>query len=198
MKALLATRNKAKLAELGGLFAGGGLELALPEDAGVAMPDVEETGATFLENALLKARALAAAAGGWALADDSGLEVDALGGAPGVRSARYAGPGATDADNVARLLEALGDRSDRSARFRCVLALAGPDGATLTATGTLEGEIARAPAGTFGFGYDPVFLLPARGLTVAQLPFAEQQRISHRARAAAALLEILPRLTDPR
>jgi XTP/dITP diphosphohydrolase len=198
MKALLATRNKGKLAELRALFNGGGLDLALPGDEDVPMPDVEETGATFLENALLKARALAAASHGWALADDSGLEVDALGGAPGVRSARYAGPGATDAANVARLLEALGTHEDRRARFRCVLALAGPENATLTATGTLEGEIARAPAGTGGFGYDPVFLLPDRGLTVAQLPFGEKQKISHRARAAAALLELLPRLTDPR
>ena len=170
----------------------------MPEDYGPAMPAVEETGASFLENALLKARALSAVSGGWALADDSGLEVEALGGAPGVRSARYAGPEASDAANIARLLEALRDVGDRRARFRCVLALAGPSGRTLTTEGVLEGEITLAPAGSGGFGYDPVFLVPELGKTVAELAFEEKQRISHRARAAAALLELLPRITaDP-
>jgi len=196
MQALLATGNRGKLAELRVLFAGGGLDLVLPEDAGVPLPVVDETGTSFLENALLKARALAAAAGKWALADDSGLEVDALGGAPGVRSARYAGPAAADAANVARLLEALRGVTDRRARFRCVLALANPDGSTLTASGVLEGEIAQAPSGTGGFGYDSVFRLPDRGCTVAELTFEEKQRISHRARAAAALLELLPRISE--
>jgi XTP/dITP diphosphohydrolase len=189
--ALLATANRGKLEELKSLFAGTALELAMPADAGIVLPPVEETGATFRENALLKARSLAAASRGWALADDSGLEVDALGGEPGVHSARYAGPEATDAGNVAKLLAALRGVTDRRARFRCVLALAGPDGRTLVAEGVFEGSIATEPAGSGGFGYDPVFVVPGLGKTVAQLPFGGKQRISHRARAAAALRELL-------
>jgi XTP/dITP diphosphohydrolase len=129
----------------------------------------------------------------WVLADDSGLEVDALGGAPGVFSARYAGPGATDADNVAKLLEALRGMPDeaRIARFRCSLALLAPDGCLRSVDGVCEGRIAHAPRGTGGFGYDPVFLLPDRGLTVAELPPEEKNRISHRGQALARAVELL-------
>lgn len=193
MVALLATRNRGKLRELAPLFHGARLELRTPEEAGIAMPEVRETGVTFEENARLKARALAAASGMPSLADDSGLEVDALGGAPGVRSARYAGDGATDEANCRKLLAELESvPPPRRGRFRCVLVLARPTGELLTAEGILEGEIARAPAGESGFGYDPVFFLPQMGKTVAQIGFAEKQRISHRARAAARLVSLLP------
>jgi XTP/dITP diphosphohydrolase len=160
------------------------------------MPDVEESGDSFEENALLKARALTASSGCWALADDSGLEVDALGGAPGIRSARFAGDNASDGDNVTRLLDLLrAVPPPRRSRFRCVLALAGPDGQSLTADGTLEGEIARQPQGDGGFGYDPVFFLSHLNRTVAELGLEEKQKISHRARAAGNLLRRLPEIT---
>jgi XTP/dITP diphosphohydrolase len=189
LKALVATANRGKLAELRTLFSGTGLELALPAESGVPLPRVEETGTTYSENALLKARALADASGLPALADDSGLEVDALGGAPGVRSARYSGPGGTDADNNRKLLGVMAGRTDRAARFRCVLALVLPSGETLAAEGVLEGSIGTGPRGSNGFGYDPVFVLPD-GRHVAELPPEEKQRISHRARAAHRLAEL--------
>jgi XTP/dITP diphosphohydrolase len=184
---LLATRNRGKLAELKALLDGNHLALALPD----AMPEVDETGGTFVENALLKARALGAATGAAALADDSGLEIAALGGAPGVRSARYAGDRAADADNVAKLLRDLAGAADRSARFRCALALVLPDGRELVAEGTWDGAIAEAPRGTNGFGYDPVFLVPGLGRTAAELPPELKQRLSHRAAAARLLIHKL-------
>jgi XTP/dITP diphosphohydrolase len=189
---LLATRNRGKLDELKHLFHGSSLDLKLPSDVSIAMPDVQETGATFKDNALLKARALAAASGFWALADDSGLEVDVLGGAPSVRSARFAGEKASDEANLRKLLKVLRSARKRRAKFRCVLALVKPTGETLTAEGTLEGEIASEPSGEGGFGYDPVFFLPQMNRTVAQLSFEEKQRLSHRARAAGKLKELLP------
>jgi XTP/dITP diphosphohydrolase len=190
LKALVATGNRGKLAELRALFAGSGLELSLPFESGVTLPHVEETGATYLDNALLKARALAAASGLPALADDSGLEVDALGGAPGVRSARYAGEGATDETNNARLLKELTGTMKRNARFRCVLVLVIPNGETISAEGTLEGTIGTEPRGKNGFGYDPIFVLPD-GRHVAELAPEEKQRISHRAVAARILVKLL-------
>jgi XTP/dITP diphosphohydrolase len=187
MMLVVATRNPGKIRDLRHLFPA----LALVElPAGV--PDVDETGATFEDNAILKARAAAAATGLPALGDDSGLEVDALGGAPGVRSARYSGlegPRAVvDAANNERLLAALAGVAPpgRGARFRSVLAFV--DGATLlVADGACEGTILETPRGTGGFGYDPLFYAPELGKTFAEADIAEKGRVSHRARAAAAL-----------
>ncbi|MEY4951230.1 MAG: hypothetical protein RL698_3441 [Pseudomonadota bacterium] len=188
----LASRNAGKLAELR-VLSGGRLDLvAMPSDP--APPEVEEDGATYAANAAKKAEAVAAFTGGAALADDSGLEVDALGGAPGVHSARYGGAGLDDAGRCRRLLdeiaqsEARGDRAARRARFRCVLVLA-DGGSRLVAEGVLEGEIVSAPRGGGGFGYDPIFA-PAElgGRTLAEATAEEKNRISHRARAMAALL----------
>lgn len=191
---LLATRNAGKLAELRALLA----DLPIEVVGATELPEVAETGETFAENALLKARAAAVWSGEWALADDSGLEVDALGGRPGVFSSRYAGPGATDVDRNAHLLaemEAVPD-ADRTARFRCVAALAAPDGRAWSREGVCEGRIARAPRGTRGFGYDPLFLLPDRDVTMAELTPEEKARVSHRGRALAAMREVLRELLD--
>jgi XTP/dITP diphosphohydrolase len=182
------------MAELRALLA---VELPLevvPLPAGA--PEVEETGATFSENARLKAHSIARWSGEWVLADDSGLEVDALGGAPGVYSSRYAGPGAGDADRVAKLLEAMREipPEQRTARFRCVAAIAAPDGRIWTADGTCEGVIATEPRGEHGFGYDPVFYLPPYQATMAELAPEVKNRISHRAHALAAALVVLRRL----
>ena len=184
----LATRNAGKLAELQALCRGV-LELRLlPSDP--APPEVDEDQDSYLGNALKKARAIAAFSGGGALADDSGLEVDALPGELGVRSARYGGPGLDDAGRCARLLAALQGVPQRSARFRCVLVLAQGD-AWVSAEGTLEGEIAHAPRGAGGFGYDPVFVLRDRGVTLAEVAAEEKNALSHRAAAARALVERL-------
>jgi len=191
MTALLATTNKGKLAELAKLFAGSPLTLNLPRESGIALPAVEETEDTFAGNATLKARTLASASGRWALADDSGLEVAALGGEPGVRSARYSGPGATDASNIVHLLKEMEEKTDRRARFACALVLASPEGKLVVAEGFLEGEIAGAPRGTNGFGYDPVFVVPSLGKTVAELPPETKHEISHRALAARRLIELM-------
>jgi XTP/dITP diphosphohydrolase len=181
---VLATTNAGKVAELGALAAEWGqVEVRSLVDVGpVALP--EETGATYAENAALKARAVAGATRLPALADDSGLEVAALGGAPGVRSARWA---ATDAARIAKLLAALSGVADRRARFVCAVALAWPDGRVDVAEGTCEGTIAAAPAGTGGFGYDPVFVSAELGRTFAAASAAEKERVSHRARAMRAL-----------
>ena len=156
---------------------------------GFEWPDIDETGATLEENAILKARAVARATGHDAIADDTGLEVDALDGAPGVRSSRYAGERASYAENRAALLEAMSGRSDRQARFRTVVALVTAGGETLTASGTLEGRITEAPRGEGGFGYDPIFEVDGR--TLAELGEAEKNQMSHRARALEALAEII-------
>jgi XTP/dITP diphosphohydrolase len=159
--------------------------------------EVDETGESFEENATIKAVVFAKASGLLTLADDSGLEVDALGGAPGVRSARFSGPGASDADRYLKLLDALAEvpADQRSARFRCVIALAEPDGAVQTASGTCEGEIGFSAKGVHGFGYDPVFLVQGSdGKTMAELDPALKNRISHRARALMAARSLLARL----
>lgn len=192
-KLLIATHNPGKVREYEALLAGLGLEITFPPAEGLALT-VEETGDTFEENARIKARAYAAASGLLTLADDSGLEVDTLGGAPGVRSARYAGPGASDRDRYLRLLAALSDvpAGQRAARFRCVIALAWPNGEARTASGTCEGEIGFAPHGAHGFGYDPIFIVAGYGgQTMAQLDPEVKNRISHRARAAAAARPLL-------
>lgn len=187
-KLLVATNNPGKVREFKKLLAGLPVEITFPAQEGLDL-DVEETGATFAENACLKALAYAWVSGLPTLADDSGLEVDALGGEPGVRSARYAGPGASDADRYRKLLAALADvpPGERAARFRCVVALALPDGEVHTADGTCEGQIGFEPRGEHGFGYDPVFLVDGYGgLTLAELPPDLKNRISHRARAVVA------------
>jgi XTP/dITP diphosphohydrolase len=193
LKVVLATGNAGKLREFAEMLAPAGLEFVPQSALGIESP--EETGDTFLDNALLKARHAAARAGGPAMADDSGLEVDALGGAPGVRSARYAGPGATDATNLAKLLEAMRDVPDgaRAARFRCVIALVrgADDPSPVCAEGRWEGRILRAPRGAGGFGYDPVFEDPASGLSAAELPSAAKHERSHRGQALRALLQAL-------
>jgi len=190
-KLLVATRNAGKAREYRELLAGLPVGVTWLDAEGIAL-DVEETGATFAENAILKALTYAGASGLWTWADDSGLEVDALGGAPGVLSARYAGPGASDADRYRKLLNQLAGVpwDERTARFRCTVALAGPEGDVRTADGVCEGLIAFGPAGNNGFGYDPVFYLPELGRTMAQLEPEEKHAISHRGRAArsAALL----------
>lgn len=195
---VLASRNVDKVAELADLLLGLDLRVrAVAEFAGV--PEVEETEPDLEGNAVLKARTVALACGRWALADDTGLEVDALGGAPGVYTARYAGPDATYADNVAKLLsalEALGAGSDRSARFRTVVALSDPRGETSAVAGVCEGVISVGPAGDAGFGYDPIFVpLEGGGDTFSEMSREEKGRISHRGRAmAAALGEIRRRM----
>lgn len=192
---VLATRNKNKLRELTSILSD--LPVRVESIASFpGAPDVEETGATMAENALLKARAAARHTGLWAMADDSGLEVDALDGRPGVYSARFAGPGATDADNNAKLLRLLEGVPDprRTARFRCAIALVSPDGDEYVDEGVCEGVVAREPRGEGGFGYDPLFIVPEYGRTFAELPPEVKDRISHRARALAAAKRRLARL----
>jgi len=188
---VFATRNRGKLRELVPLFEELALGLELVTIDEVA-PDTElrEDAMTFEENALAKARQAAAATGLPALADDSGLEVDALGGAPGVHSARYAGVGATDAANNAKLLEALREvpPERRTARYRCVAAFVDPTRALeLTRAGACEGALLAAPRGAGGFGYDPLFVVPGRGVTMAEIALDEKNRLSHRAAAFRAL-----------
>jgi XTP/dITP diphosphohydrolase len=191
-KLLVATHNTGKVREYRDLLAGLPLEVTYLDAEGITT-EVEETGETFAENALQKATTYAAASGLWTWADDSGLEVDALDGAPGVRSARYAGPQASDADRYRKLLDALAGVpwDKRTARFRCVVALATPQGQARTAAGECPGIIAFGPAGENGFGYDPVFYLPDQGVTMAQLPPSVKNQVSHRARAARAALQLL-------
>ncbi len=193
---LVASHNKGKVAEYADILSDLAIEWLTLDEAGVA-EDVAETGATFRDNAILKAVAYARQTGLLTLADDSGLEVDALDGQPGVYTARYGGPGLSAADRYHLLLRNLRDTPPerRTARFHCVVALAGPDGELLgTADGVCEGVIAAAPAGVGGFGYDPVFYLPERGQTMAQLDAAEKHLISHRGRAAAAIAPLLRRM----
>jgi XTP/dITP diphosphohydrolase len=186
---VLATANPGKVRELRGLVAEWGpIEVvSLAQVPPVAMP--EETGETYAENAILKARAVARATGLPALADDSGIEVDVLGGAPGVRSARYA---ESEAAANAKLLAALRDvpPERRTARYRAVVALVLPDGSHLTAEGTCEGRIALEPRGSGGFGYDPIFVAAELGRTIGEVSAAEKARLSHRARAMRALARV--------
>ena len=196
MDLVLASGNKGKLAELRQLLEGAGHVLRAQSELGVG--DAEETGLTFVENALLKARHAARATGLPALADDSGLCVDALGGAPGLYSARYAGPHGDAAANIARLLRELDDVADdkRGARFHCALVLLrhAEDPQPIIAEGSWAGRILQAPRGSGGFGYDPVFLDPENARTAAELDPAVKNTISHRGRALAILRQRLDEL----
>lgn len=195
---LVATDNPGKLREYRQLLSGLPLTVVSPAEKKVRL-DVAEVGGTFAENAALKAVAYARASDLLTLADDSGLEVDALGGEPGVRSARYAGPAADDACRVAFLLNKLRDVpwAERTARFRCAIAVTRAEGHVFLAEGTCPGYIAFAPEGRHGFGYDPVFYLPDLGKTMAQLPADAKNRLSHRAAAVQAARPTLARLADP-
>ena len=189
-KFVLATHNPGKLREMGEILRGLGVEVVSPADVGCHV-EVEETGATFAENAMLKARAVCAASGLPAIADDSGLCVDALGGAPGVYSARYGGEGLDDAGRYRLLLSNLRGQPTRAAHFACAIACAFPNGDTLTAEGRCDGTIAFAPMGEGGFGYDPVFFVPALAKTFGQLTAEEKSAISHRGKALASFSEKL-------
>jgi XTP/dITP diphosphohydrolase len=191
---VLATANRGKTAELAALFRESGLGIDLVAQTELGVASAPETAATFVENALLKARHAARVTGLPAIADDSGLAVDALGGAPGVLSARYAGPAADDRANVAKLLAALSaETSRRTARFHCVLValLNADDPAPAIATGEWSGEIADTERGSNGFGYDPVFFDQRLGKTAAELSAAEKNRVSHRGAALRQLIELL-------
>ena len=182
MKYVLATHNPGKLKEMGAILARFGVEVVSPKDLGLTV-DVEETGTTFAENAMLKAKAICAAAQLPAIADDSGLCVDALNGGPGVYSARYGGEGLDDRGRYMLLLNNMRGQTTRAAHFACAIACAFPNGDTLTAEGRCDGTIAFAPMGEGGFGYDPVFFVPEKAKTFGQLTAEEKSAISHRGRA---------------
>jgi XTP/dITP diphosphohydrolase len=190
---ILATANTGKARELAVLLGGLGFEIASLRDLGeVALPSEGET--SYRDNALGKARTVARVAPtAVAVGDDSGLEVEALGDRPGVASARYGGQGLTDAERVTRLLAAIGPTAARRARFRCLLALVAPWGEESVVEGVVEGLLTDRPRGAGGFGYDPIFLVPALGQTFGELPALEKDRLSHRARAVAAAAPILTR-----
>ncbi|RPF46974.1 XTP/dITP diphosphohydrolase [Thermodesulfitimonas autotrophica] len=192
---VVATTNQGKLKEIEEILAPLGLSVTSLA-AYPGFPEIEEDGATFKENAVKKAQFTATFTGEIALADDSGLEVDYLGGAPGVRSARFAGEPKNDAANNAKLLRLLASVpwEKRTARFRCVIAVATPNGEVATAEGTAEGYILTAPRGTGGFGYDPLFYFPEYGKTFAELPPEVKNQVSHRGRALAKLKEVLATL----
>ena len=190
MKFVLATHNPGKLKEMGDILARFGVEVVSPKDLGLTV-DVEETGTTFAENAMLKAKAICAAAKLPAIADDSGLCVDALNGGPGVYSARYGGEGLDDKGRYMLLLNSMRGQTTRAAHFACAIACAFPNGDTLTAEGRCDGTIAFAPMGEGGFGYDPVFFVPEKAKTFGQLTAEEKSAISHRGRALAVFVEKL-------
>ncbi|TFI50870.1 RdgB/HAM1 family non-canonical purine NTP pyrophosphatase [Mastigocladus laminosus UU774] len=185
---VVATGNPGKLREMQAYLSNSGWELKLkPEEL-----EIEETGETFAENACLKASQVAKVTGNWAIADDSGLEVDVLNGVPGVYSARY---GKTDAERIARLLRELGDQVQRQAQFVCSVAIARPDGAiVLQSEGICRGEILYSPSGDGGFGYDPIFYVPQMQKTFAEMTPEMKRSISHRGKAFASLLQKLPDL----
>ena len=190
MKYVLATHNPGKLKEMGAILARFGVEVVSPKDLGLTV-DVEETGTTFAENAMLKAKAICAAAHLPAIADDSGLCVDALNGGPGVYSARYGGDGLDDRGRYMLLLNNMRGQTTRAAHFACAIACAFPNGDTLTAEGRCDGTIAFAPMGEGGFGYDPVFFVPEKAKTFGQLTAEEKSAISHRGRALESFVEKL-------
>ncbi len=193
---LIATRNPHKMQELAQILAGVPIALRSLADLGI-LEEVEETGATYAENAILKAVAYARLSGMRALADDSGLEVEYLGGEPGLRSARYAGEGSPNQARIAKLLGKLEGIpwDQRKARFVCVIAIAGPDSVISLYEGTCDGVITTEPRGEGGFGYDPIFYMPEFGCTMAELTEQVKNRVSHRARAVQAAVPYLLRGT---
>ncbi len=196
-KLLLATNNQGKVREYQNLLKGISFELATPAQQGIDL-EVEETGGTFEANARLKASAFAKVSGLLTLADDSGLEVDALNGEPGVRSSRYAGEAATDPDRVNFLLAKLKDVpvEKRTARFICIIAIAVPDGRIEICSGKCDGVIIYEPRGKNGFGYDPIFYFPELKKTMAELPMKIKNQVSHRAHAAQEAVKILNKLAN--
>ena len=194
MKLIIASNNAHKLKEMKAILAPFFEDVRSMREAGIEHETVED-GETFMENAVKKARELAAISGCCAIADDSGLCVDALGGAPGVYSARFCGVHGDDAANNRLLLQKLEDVEDRSAHYTCAIALAWPDGKLLTAEDVLCGEIARDERGSGGFGYDPLFILPELGLRTAELSPEEKNRISHRGKALRKLVRQLEELS---
>ena len=189
-KFVLATHNPGKLKEMSDILARFGVEVVSPGDLGITV-DVEETGTTFAENAMLKAKAICAAAKLPAIADDSGLCVDALNGGPGVYSARYGGEGLDDKGRYMLLLNNMRGQTTRAAHFTCSIACAFPNGDTLTAEGRCDGTIAFAAMGEGGFGYDPVFFVPEKATTFGQLTAEEKSTISHRGKALKSFAEKL-------
>jgi len=192
MRIVLATANEDKIQEMRHALAGLDVEILTRDDFS-GIPEVVEDGATIEDNATKKARAVCEATGLPAVADDTGLEVDALGGEPGVFSSRFAGEGATYAENVQKLLRDMQGvpANERSARFRCVIALVEPAGAEVFVEGICEGTISEAPRGSGGFGYDPLFFVPSRGRTFAELSLEEKDKISHRGQAMARMRRVL-------
>ena len=190
MKFVLASQNKGKLKEMQAVLSQLGVEVVLQSELGIQV-DVEETGKTFAENALLKAEAVCKESGLPAIADDSGLCVDALNGAPGVYTARYGGEGLDDEGRYRLLLQNMHGLSPRTCHFVSSIACAFPDGTVLTAEGQCDGTVAYAPMGTDGFGYDPVFFVPKLKKTFAQLSGSEKNAISHRGKALRAFAEVL-------
>ncbi|WP_338777484.1 XTP/dITP diphosphatase [Metabacillus sp. FJAT-52054] len=189
---IIATRNEGKAAEFKALFEPKGLQVAslneLPD-----LPEVEETGHSFEENAILKAEIISKLTGKPVIADDSGLSVDSLGGEPGIYSARYAGEEKDDAANIEKVLESMKgvEKDQRTARFRCALAIAAPGKETKTVEGSVEGYITEKPEGLHGFGYDPIFLVKDKGATMAQISPEEKNKISHRADALKKLEKLI-------
>ena len=190
MKLIIASNNAHKLTEIKQILGSEFDEILSLREAGIEHETVED-GATFMENAEKKAREIAEISGCCALADDSGLCVDALDGAPGIYSARFSGTHGDDAANNRLLLEKLAGRSDRGAHYTCAMCLARPDGSRVEVEGYLFGEIAQAPSGNNGFGYDPLFYIPSEGCTAAQLSAEQKNAISHRGKALQALLKKL-------
>ncbi len=185
---VLATRNEGKVREFQELLKDFPVEIRCLKDFG-PIPEVVEDGETFDDNAYKKAHFTAKVLGLPVIADDSGLVVEALNGAPGVKSARYAGEKATDADNIAKLLKEMEGKANRKAAFECIISIAVPSGPALTYEGRCEGEITLEPRGEGGFGYDPVFYYPPYGKTFAEIPMAEKNKVSHRGKALAEVAE---------
>jgi XTP/dITP diphosphohydrolase len=183
MKLLIATGNTHKLREIRGILSVPGLDILSPREWPHPLPEIVEDGATFEANAVKKAMLTAIATGLWTLADDSGLEVESLGNAPGVRSARYAGEPSDDAANNALLLKNMAGSPSRAARFRCAIALCSPKGRSQVVEGSCPGTILTTPRGTQGFGYDPLFVPEGETRTFAEMPDTDKNAISHRARA---------------
>lgn len=188
MKAVLASHNKKKMKEMGEILSRLGVEVVSQADVGVDL-EPEETGTTFEENARIKARAIMEATGLPAIADDSGLVVDALDGAPGVYSARYGGEGLSDGDRWKLLLKNMEGKTDRTCRFVCVICCILPNGEEVMSRGEVRGVVADGPDGDGGFGYDPIFYLPEKGCTMARLTAEEKNAISHRGNALRAFRE---------